>query len=716
MAIVASLSISIPQNVGQPSSSSYGTACITLSNISVPVPQNVGQPSSSSSGSGGLADSPWPMFRRDLNHTGLSPYDTSGNPGKLKWSFATDWTVRSSPAIGSDGTIYVGSYDGKLYAINSDGTEKWNFTAESGIGGSPAIGFDNTIYIGSWDQKFYAINPDGTEKWNFMTGSAIDSSAAIGPDGTIYVGSHGNNLYAINPDGTEKWHFSTGSSVRSSPAIGSDGTIYVGSLDYNLYAINSDGTEKWSYTTGWHIETSSPAIGLDGTIYVGSRDNKLYAINPDGSEKWNFVTDDEVESSPAIGSDGTIYIGSFDKKLYAINPDGIEKWNFKTSDHVFSSPAIGFDGTIYVGSQDNTLYAIKPDGTEKWNFTAGKYVQSSPTIGSDGTIYVGCHDYKLYAIGTLNIPPIANLGKDQTVNEGDIVQLDGSASYDPDGTIVSYEWDFDVSDGLCWETGGIPNATGPTPTHVYGDDGVYVATLRVTDNDNLSTADKRNITVLNVDPIVSIESTIMDVEIGLWVTGRKFNDVGMILYEDGYSMGYVSIERLPGSPNNQMAWIPFTLDMTKTYSAIVTYTPEDPPNIGANPVWIYIKFENGSINKIHHTFNVQQSKKRDSEHWNHIEPWEVDLNPHFIGLGFEITSHITDPGSDDETLTYSYGTQNIIVTYLNNPPNPDPYPSPEVNPRDFMDTTTLIYEGPGTITLIAKDDDRGSAIITMDIV
>jgi hypothetical protein len=53
----------------------------------------------------------------------------------------------------------------------------------------------------------------------------------------------------------------------------------------------------------------------------------------------------------------------------------------------------------------------------------------------------------------------------------------------------------------------------------------------------------------------------------------------------------------------------------------------------------------------------------------------VDLNHHLIGHAFEITSHITDPGSDDEILTYTYGSQTVTDTYLNNPPNPDPYPS-----------------------------------------
>jgi outer membrane protein assembly factor BamB len=661
------------------------------------------------------------MFRHNLNHTGQSPYDTSSNPGKLRWSFKTKGRRVYSPIVDKDETIYVGSWDNNLYAINPDGTEKWNFTTGYYVKSAPAIDSDGTIYVGSFDDNLYAINPDGTEKWHFSTGDYIKSAPTIGSDGTIFFGSYDDKLYAINPDGTEKWSFVTGGDVMSSPAIGSDGTIYVGSSEptpsspARLYAINPDGTEKWSFITDDDIY-SSPAIGSDGTIYIGSFDNKLYAINPDGSEKWNFMTGDFIQSSPAIGIDGTIYIGSYDHIFYAINPDGTEKWNFTTNDTIHSTPAIGSDGTIFIGLEDK-VYAINPDGTERWNFFIGKPIYtSSPAIGSDGTIYIGSWDGNLYAINEGGVPPIAVAGPDQTVNEGETVQFDGSSSCDLDGTIQIYEWDFNSSDGLWWETGATPDATSPTPTHTYGDDGNYVVTLRVTDNDNLSASDTCNVTVQNVDPTVTIDSITMEVEVGLRVAGRKYNNVSMALYEDGSFLDYVSIERMPGSPDEQMAWIPVSINFSKSYSATVTYTPEDPPNVGGNPVWIYIKSQNGSIKKIHHTFNVQQSKKRDSVHWNHVEPWEVDLNGHFIGLPFEITSHITDPGSDDETLTFTYGSQVKTVTYLNNPPNPDPYPSPEVNPVDIMDTTTLVYEGAGTVTLVVEDDDKGETETTIDMI
>ncbi|MEK7784420.1 MAG: PQQ-binding-like beta-propeller repeat protein, partial [Chloroflexota bacterium] len=113
-------------------------------------------------------------------------------PGDLLWSYATGGYVYSSPAIGADGTIYVGSMDNQLYALNPDGTLKWSYAAGDYIESSPAIGTDGTIYVGSYDNKLYALNPDGTLKWSYATGDWVRSSPAIAADGTIYVGYSDN--------------------------------------------------------------------------------------------------------------------------------------------------------------------------------------------------------------------------------------------------------------------------------------------------------------------------------------------------------------------------------------------------------------------------------------------------------------------------------------------------------------------------------------------
>ncbi len=108
---------------------------------------------------------------------------------------------------------------------------------------SPAIGSDGTVYVGSVfpENKLYAINgKTGVKLWEFKTGDGVFSSPAIGSDGTVYVGSRDNKLYAINgKTGVKLWEFETGDHVSSSPAIGSDGTVYIGSWDKKVYAFKT---------------------------------------------------------------------------------------------------------------------------------------------------------------------------------------------------------------------------------------------------------------------------------------------------------------------------------------------------------------------------------------------------------------------------------------------------------------------------------------------
>lgn len=320
--------------------------------------------------------------------------------GKVKWKFETGGRLFSSgPAVDSNGTVYIGSEDHKLYAINPEGIKKWEFETENKINASPTIGSDGTIYLSSTDGRLYAINTDGILKWKFASNGMISSSAAIGTDGTVYIGSGDGNLYALNNDGSKKWEFGTGQILYASPAIGSDGTIYIGSQDRRLYAINPDGSKKWDFETAGQI-MASPAIGGDGKIYISSKNGQLYALNPDGTKMWEFITGGGIQASPVIGLNGTIYIGSDDDCLYAINPDGSKKWEYLTKLSVSSTPSVHFDGTIFIGSQDDRFYAINPDGTKKWEFYIGynNHLNSS-SISPDGTLYfTNCFEYTLYTI------------------------------------------------------------------------------------------------------------------------------------------------------------------------------------------------------------------------------------------------------------------------------------------------------------------------------
>jgi outer membrane protein assembly factor BamB len=355
------------------------------------------------------------MFRLGSAHRGRSPYNLPATKPEIAWTVTTGGPIVSSPAVTEDGTVLVGSHDGKLYAVARDGSTKWSYATGDIIFGSPAVAHDGTIYIGSDDDHLYAVVPTSAKpRWIFQIGACpqrigvgpeasrcdADAGPTIGPDGVVYTG--GDGVYAINPDGTLRWRFATGGHVASAPAVLGDGTVVAGSQDDLVYGIGPDGSKRWDFRTGGDVD-AAPAVGDDGTIYVGSDDRKVYALGPDGSLHWAFTTGGDVRASVAVGN-GMIFVGSFDAQLYAIRLDGTLAWTFRSGDRIVSSALVDAKGAVLFGSQDDRLYCLEPDGHLRWSVELGGDVDSSPTLVADGTIFVGSDDRKLYALRAPSAP------------------------------------------------------------------------------------------------------------------------------------------------------------------------------------------------------------------------------------------------------------------------------------------------------------------------
>ncbi len=306
-----------------------------------------------------------------------------------EWSLAIHSGSDSAPAIAADGTIYFGTFRGKLWAVRPEGIRKWTFEARSEIKSAPAVGADGTVYFGSRDRRLYAVRPDGTKRWEFQTGAWVDSSPAVAHDGTVYFGSWDKKFYALDADGHKKWEFATAGEIVSSPAIGTDGTIYFGSHDKKLYALAQDGVKKWEYAAGGPI-LSSPALNQDKCLYFTSVDGCLYALNLDGSLRWGLRTGSITESSPVIGTDGTVYLG-VQQHLWAISPEGQKKWGaVGGEDYPFdTSPVVLASGSICTVTRYGMLSYTDPDGTPHWEqYYLYGYGFGSPAVGPTGAIYV----------------------------------------------------------------------------------------------------------------------------------------------------------------------------------------------------------------------------------------------------------------------------------------------------------------------------------------
>ncbi len=180
---------------------------------------------------GGLAGSSEPIFYYDLN-TGRSLY-MGPQTNHTNWTYQVNDVISTTPAIASDGTIYFGSADNNLYALNPNGEFKWQFTTGNSIWSSPTVAADGTVYFGGGDGYFYALDSQGNLKWNYDTsspilGDIIWSSPAIGTDGSVYFGGADGSFYALDSQGNLKWRYDIGDEIYSSPSIAKDGTVYFG--------------------------------------------------------------------------------------------------------------------------------------------------------------------------------------------------------------------------------------------------------------------------------------------------------------------------------------------------------------------------------------------------------------------------------------------------------------------------------------------------------
>jgi len=364
---------------------------------------------------GPVVDSYWLSLGGDFQRTGLSE-NTGPQTGCIKWQFETEGAVTASVTIGPEGRVYVPCEDGKLYALDHNGSLAWSFDANSPLISAPSIGPDGTVYVGSQQGRLFAVDINGNLRWTHDTGGFIFSSPAVSENGDVYAGSQDGTLYALKPDGSLLWTFKTKGpgevptgSIFASPAIGSDGTIYIGGLyDPNLYALDpNNGGIKWTCTFdshGWPF--ASPVVAGDGTIYqVLLYDTNLYAINPDGGTiKWSVdladtnsglfdpgystdFPDADGWSEPVLGPDGTIYVSFDDPYLRAIEPDGSIKWAMSLGTLGGFTLTVGNSGKIYAAGDDGCLYVVDPDGEEIARLQSNGWL-NHPVIAADNTIIV----------------------------------------------------------------------------------------------------------------------------------------------------------------------------------------------------------------------------------------------------------------------------------------------------------------------------------------
>ena len=320
-----------------------------------------------------------------------------------------------------DGVIYLGTRDGRVVAVNASAIAEnasaqallWEWPEGSGtrslLYATPVVSGE-LVYVGTYDGRLYALTgARGVERWVYPRSGSIGSIVAkpVVADDSIYVTSSDGRVYALDITyGDLKWRSEPlGGKLWTSPAV-TDDAVLVSTFDGLIYALSKDTGQllDWYYKSQAGF-ASSPVVH-EGIIYVGSFDNSLYGIRIGHNESaWRFSGARWFWAAPLVHN-ATVYAGCLDGKVYAVESNtGRKLWEFDTGKPVVCSPVVVDDVLIVVNEAGN-VYVIDPEtgiGERIGNASNGGESSINARVraaccAADGLVYVRAEDNKLYVI------------------------------------------------------------------------------------------------------------------------------------------------------------------------------------------------------------------------------------------------------------------------------------------------------------------------------
>jgi len=626
-----------------------------------------------------------------------------------------------------------------------------------------AVANDRIYVIGGWSTFMYCYPCGMVFEYDPLADSW--STKPDLPTARAYLAATGleDKVYAIGGDAheslntvevydpiTEAWtkraNLTTNRSGLSAEALG--GNIYAfGGAETSGPPLNSTemydpSEDSWTQKSPMIEAKASSGSGVVGNCMYSTggyggllpiTSNEEYCLDGELIYEWDFDasvdSDGDGNFTNDVGATGTTSTHVYgDNGIYTVTlkvTDNAGLWDTDTCVVTVlnvaptadaNGPYEGFEGTPVEFKGSHTDPGFLDTHTYEWDFdydgttftldATGTTVQNMWYDDYSGDIALrvtdddGGWDIDVTTLTVRNVPPTADAGEDKEGYEVSTFTFNGSCSDPGIYDTHTYEWDFDY-DGINFDV----DAVGQSVTHTGIDDFDGDVALRVTDDDGGVGIDTVHVLVKNVPPTVELRVLPIEVNVSLRIAGEKWHDVSVELYEDDVMIAQGTLTRYPGSPNDQMLHLAgFKINISRGYSAIVRYTPEDDPingqPNGANPCWIILTFDDGEEVWLHHTFNVQHPDRY---------VWEADLSAAILshGLRFEATAY--DPGADDLTFHWDFGDGTNHTTFY-----------PNVNktfPVEITEIVTHVFPGSGTymIALTVVDDDGGSTTISMSI-
>ncbi|UCC25810.1 MAG: M23 family metallopeptidase [Gemmatimonadales bacterium] len=398
---------------------------------------------------------------------------------------------------------------------------------------------------------------------------------------------------------------------------------------------------------------------------------------------------------------------------------------WSAGDWVEAGQVLGTEGDVGAASGPGLQFEVgvpdDPDAAEPFQSLGGAM---TPDFGENVLpLTCGLADLQ-YATGETHTaipcahqPPTADAGGPYEVDEGYVVPLDGSGSVDPEGLPLTFSWaPADLMDD--------PSLERPMFRGV--DDGEIPVILTVYDQvEALSASAEASVNVLNVAPDVWIpEDQVTEIVEGQTLRVRaSFGDPGL---DDAPFTAVVQCHDVEGYDATVDGTVDFAAADGRLEGTVTAACPygdtsqSGDPSEGTFTVTVTVTDKDGGEGSA--SFEVAVLNEAPSPSVRSRRATMVNGNPTFllsVGGTLPLAARVTDPGSDDLMLLLDWADgETETGSYLLDPPNRDPFPSPDLSPRDITVRTSHRFSDACyyPVLLTVSDEDGGTGIALTHVV
>ncbi|HIC96320.1 TPA: hypothetical protein EYP12_06830, partial [Candidatus Bipolaricaulota bacterium] len=223
------------------------------------------------------------------------------------------------------GAVYIGSEDGKLYALERGGALKAGFPFDA-VSPIRALALDTgaprAVYLGTAEGKLHAVRLEtGREICQADLGGEV-RTLGVDKFGNIYAGLTGR-VVSLSSACETRWEFAAVGEVRALVVNEPRDAIYTITSTGLVYALGRDGTLEWQ------LDLQSPlsALALGEAIYIGMEDGRVLEVSSAGRPGWSFTAGGGItEIAVDIERRDPIYAASSDGRLYSLDLAGRLRW------------------------------------------------------------------------------------------------------------------------------------------------------------------------------------------------------------------------------------------------------------------------------------------------------------------------------------------------------------------------------------------------------